>query len=219
MTQAYPLHWPDGWPRTPANKRQPTRFASHGRQEVRDASGRVTAYKAERRDLTVAAAMRRISDQLEWLGASDIVLSSNLEQRLDGQPRSNRPEPADCGIAVYFKRKGEPVSMACDKWNTCAGNIAAIAGHVDAIRRMERYGVGSLDRIFKGYAALPPPGHVHQREWWKVLGFAAPVTADLSDAEAAYRRLARERHPDAGGSQAQMAELNAAIADARKAFQ
>jgi len=40
--------------------------------------------------------------------------------------------------------------------------------------------------------------------------------ANLADCERAYRKLARGSHPDAGGSVAEMARLNAAIAEARK---
>jgi curved DNA-binding protein CbpA len=44
----------------------------------------------------------------------------------------------------------------------------------------------------------------------------APKERDASREaiEAAYKRLARQRHPDAGGSDALMAELNAARAKA-----
>lgn len=47
------------------------------------------------------------------------------------------------------------------------------------------------------------------RQWRGVLGLGhGPVTR--AQVEAAYRRLARERHPDLGGSNAAMVELNAA---------
>jgi hypothetical protein len=59
---------------------------------------------------------------------------------------------------VYFKLHGKDRVLACDKWDRVADNIAAIAAHIDAIRRQDRYGVGTIDQAFAGYSALPPPG-------------------------------------------------------------
>lgn len=69
-----------------------------------------------------------------------------------------------------------------------------------------------------GFQALPPPEQ--KRPWRDVLEVrnldcSVPSVA-LAGAEASYRTLARERHPDNGGSNEMMAELNAAIADARR---
>lgn len=216
MTETYPLAWPQGWARTAASARQESKFHTVGTQHSSGPNG--GSWKVTR-PLTIEAAMRRLSDELERLGAREIVLSSNLERRLDGQPRSSQRSPADPGIAVYFKRKGQPIVLACDRWTTCAGNIAAIAGHIDAIRRMERYGVGSLDRVFTGYAALPAPGQKAKRQWWVVLGMQERPTG-IDSAESLYRIMARRYHPDNKdtGSTAMMAEINAAIADARTEF-
>ena len=62
--------------------------------------------------------------------------------------------------------------------------------------------------VFEGFAALPP-----RTPWYEVLG--VPADCPLSAAEVAYRQLARVRHPDCGGSEHEMAELNAAIEEAR----
>lgn len=52
--------------------------------------------------------------------------------------------------------------------------------------------------------------------WWEILGVTA--NASLESAEAAYRTLARKHHPDRPeGNMARMQEINAAIAEARKA--
>lgn len=165
--------------------------------------------------------MRRLSDELERLEARNIILSSNLERRLDGQPRSNQQMPDDPGVACYFTRNKQPMVLACDAWIEPAGNIAAIAGHIECIRAMDRYGVGTLDRVFTGYAALPAPGTTANRPWWRVLGLDGPITGDtaLPHCEFLYRKLAKERHPDAPtGSTYMMAELNEAIAEARRAL-
>lgn len=209
---AFPLAWPFGWPRTLAGRRDAAPF--HTTTKIVYPSG---GSGTRRRDITVEAARRRLSDELDKLGAREVILSTNIEMRLDGQPRSNRRDPDDPGIAVYFKRKDQPIVMACDRWDTCAGNIAAIAGHIEAIRRIERYGVGSLDRVFTGYAALPAPGEHAKRPWWNVLGFES-MPADIETVTISYKSLARRHHPDAGGNSTEMAELTAAMAEARAAL-
>lgn len=119
-------------------------------------------------------------------------------------PRSGQPEPTDPGAAVYFKLKGKPRCLACDKWARVADNIAALAQHIDALRRIERYGVGTMEQAFAGYAALPPS----PSDWWIVLG--VPQEATDAQIDDAYRQLARKSHPDAGGSHSEMARINAA---------
>lgn len=199
MTEAYPLAWPAGRPRTPAGQRRRTQFKTR-----REGNGWL-------KSITVAVARERLSRELERLGARYTVLSTNMELRLDGQPRSDRAEPSDPGVALYFRLGDKPHCMPCDKWDTVGGNIAAIAGHIEALRAIERYGVQSLEEAFSGFVALPEPGN---RPWRDVLECRnQAVTLDL--VEAMYRRLARERHPDLGGSDEMMAELNAAIESAR----
>ena len=62
--------------------------------------------------------------------------------------------PDDPGVAVYFQLHDKERVLACDKWDTVADNIAAIAAHIDGIRRQDRYGVGTIDQAFAGYSAL-----------------------------------------------------------------
>lgn len=204
---AYPLAWPAGWPRTPAaSRRDPPWFSTvHGTYPN---GGRMT----RRRNITVADARSRLADELGRLGAHGCILSTNMPLRQDGQPRSDRSEPADPGAAVYFTLKRRPIALACDRWRTVAGNIAALAAHIGALRGMDRWGVGSVEQAFTGYAALPAPADPD--DWRTILG--RPRT--LAEADEAYRREARIRHPDNGGSNAAMAALNLAIAAARKEF-
>lgn len=197
MTQAYPLQWPH-WVKRTASRQN---AAFHKKVDT----GRGWS---QSKLLTVADARTRLQDELDRLGARSAVLSTNCELRLDGQPRSDS-NPADPGVAVYFLLKGKQMCMPCDKWGRVADNIAAIAGHIDAIRKIERYGVQSVDEAFAGFVALPPP-----LQWRDI--FQVPVDADLAAGEKAYRDLARRHHPDNGGSTLKMAELNQARYAMRK---
>lgn len=152
---------------------------------------------------SVAVARERLQREVDLLGARGVILSTNVELRLDGQPRSDRSEPSDPGVALYFKLKGKDTVLACDRWTRVADNIIAIAKHIEAIRGMDRWGVGSLDQVFTGYQALPAP-----EQWWQVLGVSEG--ASVADIDAAYRAAAPKAHPDRGGSDAAMARLNAA---------
>jgi hypothetical protein len=191
MTQAYPLQWPAGWPR--AASRKTARFS----QKVHN--GRWNETKV----VTVAVAMDRLQTELDLLRASYATLSTNVETRLDGRPRSGQSEPGDPGVAVYFRLNGKDMALACDKWDRVADNITAIAKHIEALRGMDRWGVGTAAQAFAGYEALAAP-----EQWWEVLGVTQNATA--VEINAAYRAKARAAHPDTGGSDAAMARLNAA---------
>jgi hypothetical protein len=196
---AYPLQWPTGRPRTSPSARQ------YGRFNKKQHNGRWN----ETKSLSVADALGRLQDELDRIGARYPVISTNLEPRLDGLPRSGQPEPVDPGVALYFDLKGEPHCLPCDTYTRVADNIAAIAKHIEATRAIERYGVASIREMFAGFAALPPPGGAESQLWWKVLG--VEPTASEDQIQAAYRKRAVEFHPDRpGGSAAAMAELNAA---------
>jgi len=188
MSEAYPLQWPTGWPRT--SRPRTSTFGTTSRSSYKKA-------------LTVADARDRLSEQLELIRARYVTLSTNLELRLDGQPRSGQRDPDDKGVAVYFQLAGKDTVLACDKWSAVADNIAAIAKHIDALRGMDRWGVGTAAQAFAGYQALPEPD-----QWWQILGCGSNAGPD--EITAAYRGLARKAHPDTGGSDWAMARLNAA---------
>lgn len=206
-TTRYPLSWPAGWKRTTPSARQRADFSRVVKQ-LDPATGHTR--RAGSRPLTVYDALQRITRELTLLGAVDETLSTNVAVRIDGLPRSGQAEPTDPGAAVYFKLAGKPTVLACDRWTRVADNIAAIAQHIDALRRIDRYGVGTLAQAFAGYAALPPAAE----EWWVVLGVSP--NASLEGVEIAFRELARAAHPDAGGSHDAMARLNRARGEARR---
>lgn len=204
MTTAYPLAWPQGKPRRTHGARKVGKFST-----AKNCPGQTwRSYES----VSIAEATRRLQAELDRIGAGQAVLSSNLELRLDGSPRSGQAEPIDPGVAVYFQLAGKPHCLPCDTYTRAADNIAAVAAHIEATRAIERHGVASIAEMFTGFQALPAPGST---PWWRVL--QVPETAPLSEAEAAFRKLAAERHPDLGGSDAMMADLNRARDEARKA--
>lgn len=187
----YPLAWPAGRPRTKVRKQG--------------------SFRAYDRTITVTAAISRLNDEIDRLGGRYPILSTMLETRMDGTPYLNRGMPADPGACLYFQLKGEPYALACDTFTDLAQNIAALAGHIEATRRITRYGVATASETLRAFHALPPPiiTEPPPKPWHEVFG-VVPGVVDASDIEALYRTKARKAHPDAGGSEAAMAELNRA---------
>lgn len=164
--------------------------------------------------LSVSDATHRVLDSLERMGLDedDVVISTNLELRLDGWPRSGQREPDDPGAAVYWRSGKATRCMAIDQYIRVADNLAAIASTLEAMRAIERHGGAAiLDRAFTGFTALPAPA-----QWWHVLGFDTTAGLSLDQVEHRYRELAMQRHPDRGGSADQMAELTWAREQARE---
>lgn len=201
-TSAYPLQWPA--------TRQRTKAPRDGAFNKKINNGRYI----ETKNLSVSDALSRLQHEVDRLGARQYVLSSNLETRLDGLPRSGQAEPKDSGVALYFHIGDKPHCLPCDTYNRVADNIAAIAKHIEATRAIERYGVATISEMFSGFVALPPPGA--KLSWREVLGFAPQQFPTKSVLETAFRAAARRAHPDAGGTDAQMEEVLSARAEAYK---
>jgi hypothetical protein len=208
--ERYPLQWPAGWPRTPYSARRRAKF-SHKSTEMRsNGSGGTWAVQASCQ-LSIATAIRRLEGEMRRLHAQDWLISSNVPTRLDGMPFAKAGNPADPGVAVYFRfgATREPRVLACDAWDRVADNIAAVAGHVDALRKIDRYGVGSLEQAFAGYAALPANTAA---DWRAVFGFPKDSRPTKAQVNVKFQELARSAHPDRGGSHEQMARLTEARA-------
>lgn len=207
----YPLQWPAGWKRTPAASRTYGRFNTKKTEYRSFGGGRQHAVQRTAY-VTINEATQRLLAELERMGVhdDDVVISSNLQLRLDGLPRSGQAQPADPGVAVYWRDGKQDRCMAIDLYTAVEQNIAALAATIDAMRAIERHGGAAiLDRAFTGFTALPAPIVAGMaRPWWEVLGVARDATRDQINT--AYRRLASEAHPDKGGTAERMAEINRA---------
>lgn len=190
--QAYPLQWPEGWPRTPSDRRGGSRFGKNiGFNQI-----------------------SKLQNELRLLGAQNVVISSNVPLRQDGLPYASETKRRydDPGVAVYFTLKGKALSMARDRYSTPWENIRSLILAIDAIRSIERHGGSTMmERAFAGFAAIAPPDW--KKPWREVFGVTPDWRGDIS---ALYREKARNRHPDAGGNDQLMAELNVAYQEARR---
>lgn len=180
VIEAYPLTWPTGRPRTKFPDR--SNF-----------------------DVALGRAIQDVRAEVDRLGGRGLIISSNLPLRRDGLPYATSSQPADRGVAVYFKYKGKPMCFACDRWQAVEDNMRAIAKTIDALRGISRWGTGDMiEQAFTGFTALPAP-----ESWWQVLELTGP-DASPSTIEDAHRRLAMKHHPDRGGDTEKMARINRA---------
>ncbi len=189
----YPLYWPLQHPRSTARRR--------------------ALFQVD-----FMTARTHLMGELDRLSARDVVLSSNIPTRRDGLPMVPDREPVDPGVAVYFARRARslpgqlsdfrPFVIACDQFERVRWNLRAIGATIEALRSIERHGTTSmLEQAFSGFAALPMST---SRPWREVLGFGPErVTADLIRAR--LFELAKEHHPDVGGSAERMTEINVAV--------
>lgn len=191
-TSAYPLHWPDGWRRARLQDRVRANFNS--RQDTG------ASYRTKRK-LTINEGTTRVLDALRKMGIGDynVIVSTNMPVRGDGLPYSNRREPEDCGAAVYWRESNRQAyqCIAIDKYDRLADNLAAIAGTLDSLRAIERWGGASiLERATAGLKELPSSAS-GALAWWVVLQVDHNARPD--DVRAAYQRARKEAHPDHGG--------------------
>lgn len=197
MTVAYPLQWPEGWPRTPSSKRRDSRNR-WGKGEGN-----------RRRPWTFTEARDELFSELERYGAKNLILSTNFRLTQYGLPSKSFGVPDDQGVVVYFTYNNKQMVMAQDGHTRAEENLRAVALVLKYLRGVADLGGGTMmEKAFAGFEALPAPGQPSARSWWQILG----VSEAASEAEinAAFRDKAKSSHPDGGGSHDHMAELNAA---------
>jgi hypothetical protein len=119
-------------------------------------------------------------------------------------------------VAVYWADPDSGVQqcMAIDIYDSVAGNLAAVAATVDAMRSIERHGGAQiLKRAFSGFTALPSSTTTALSAEQAALVVARRMSSVVGGPEAAARRVLAEReyardavriaamktHPDNGG--------------------
>lgn len=216
MARTYPLDWPSTHDRTDSLDRRRSRFKS-----------------------SRSASFVMLRDELARFGAENIIVSSDMKQRQDGGGfLSSQSEPADPGIVARFQWGGRPFIIACDGYNSVAGNLRAVQETIAAMRAIDRHGsTRLLEQAVSGFSALPPAAGdpvVTARPWWEVFdiaglgGFsieeiASDSTNPLREAvlkvvESVYRDIVRKNHPDRDHDPTVLIEAGAAIQSAREAL-
>lgn len=113
---------------------------------------------------------------------------------------------ADRAVSVTFTA-GKHVNrtVTVDRFERPVDNLWALAVGLDDIRLNELRGLDDVAR--QVYQALPAP--TKRRDPYEVLGVRPDAPAEV--VEASYKALAKRLHPDVGGSDEAMRELNEAM--------
>lgn len=169
MTEAFPLTWPAGWPRS--NHQSFGKFkTSHGN------------------------AVNGLIGELLLMRAQNVVISTNVSLNRYGLPYANKSQPADTGVAVYFTLDGVQKCFPCDKWKRVEDNIHAIELTISALRGIERWGSKNMvDAAFQGFKALPEhtAPNEEKKRYFQGMKKAEAITI--------FKELAKKMHPDLGG--------------------
>lgn len=173
MTTAYPLSWPDAFPR--ASKREGGQFKT-----------------------TLAGALKNVQDSLRRFAVDsktpleNVVISSNVTLGAN--------VPADPGVAIWFRWGDMPVCIAVDRYTRVEANLQAIH-HIIEARRVElRHGTLALvQATFRGFLALP--SQTNRKPWHEVL--AVNPDTQRPAVEANYKTLRARWHPDRDGGDAE----------------
>lgn len=145
--------------------------------------------------------------------------------RLDGRPRAHAVAEHP-GVIFSLDSKHGPLSYPCDTFTSWQDNLRAVALALEALRKVDRYGVTKRGEQYRGFLAIEataaPAGFASTAE---ALGFLGTFI-DLGSAEMiviagaparALRRAQRVTHPDTGGDAATFQRVSLAEAKLREA--
>lgn len=148
-----------------------------------------------------SSTIETLERELEQLGADDVLLQMEVTKRdirNDGWIRADA-RPKGPGIILTFESKHGPLSYPCDTFTDWQANVRAVALSLEALRKVDRYGVTRRGEQYSGFTRLAAKidGGPHE-----VLAKHSGLTEDevRADPKRAYRRAAMNTHPDRGGS-------------------
>lgn len=101
-----------------------------------------------------------LAREVAHLGGRSLVLEIEVEERHlrnDGWLYANA-SPEGPGVIVNFDSKHGPLRYPCDTFAHWHENVRAVALALEALRKVDRYGVTSFGEQYRGFTALPAPG-------------------------------------------------------------
>lgn len=143
-----------------------------------------------------------LTHELAAIRARDIVLMLDIDEsdlRLDLSALRSRTTPRSPAVALALSSptKGD-LLFGCNRFRDHQDNVRAIALSLEALRKVERFGMVQSNEPYVGWAVLPPV----DEDWVTILAEWSGLTpaAVRVDPQAAYRLAAVATHPDKGGA-------------------
>ncbi|WP_219924430.1 hypothetical protein [Nocardioides campestrisoli] len=161
------------------------------------------------------ASERLLLAEVKHLQGRDLVLELDIREqdlRLDGTLRANA-RPASPAVRVAFESVHGPLTYATDRFSSWYDNARAIALGLEALRKVDRYGITKRGEQYSGWKALPagramPASHMTRDDALGVFGVwgralpalpaipAEHVNTDPDSLRGMYRSARRAAHPD-----------------------
>lgn len=154
--------------------------------------------------------------ELGYLEAKNVIFQVALREddfrKYDGQPKTNS-RASHPGVILAFDSKYGPLKYATDTFTDFQDNVRAIALGLEALRKVDRYGITKRGEQYTGWKALPASTQPAMSTeaaarfiafWGRPIGVSedAAFGRVLRDSDAlriAYRTAAGNLHPDRGG--------------------
>jgi hypothetical protein len=121
------------------------------------------ARKRSQFSATYGDTMNLVAAELGHLKAKAVVLLMALKAediRNDGRPRANA-RPSHPGVILAFDTPRGQMRFPCDRFDLWEDNLRAIALSLEALRKVDRYGVTKRAEQYTAWQALPPPNGDH----------------------------------------------------------
>lgn len=115
--------------------------------------------------------MELLERELEKLGARSAVIELALterEIRLDGWPRAEA-RPSHPGVVISFESKHGPLRYGTDAFPHWQANVRAVALGLEALRKVDRYGIGKRGEQYQGWRQLTAGPVMTQEDAEKLL--------------------------------------------------
>lgn len=148
---------------------------------------------------------------IRWVLQMDVPAS---QIRNDGEVYA-RATPRSPAVRVAFESRHGALLYATDRFTHWQANVRAIALSLEALRKVDRYGVAGAGEQYRGWTAISNWPAEMSRE--QAAEFIAHWAGDLEPAHVlaypkdAFRLAAKRAHPDVTGDDGDtMARLNAA---------
>lgn len=145
--------------------------------------------------------------ELTQLGASNGVIlvdCSELDIRLDGTYPKADARVGYPGVVVAFDSTHGPLKYVADRFRAWQDNVRAIALGLEALRKVDRYGITSRGEQYTGWAALPAGEGSGPSTFAEAVAFVAEHSGSTEEQVTASPRTAwlvaaKRLHPDQGG--------------------
>lgn len=145
--------------------------------------------------------LERLDRELGRLGAHSVVIQIAIredEVRNDGLPRSTA-RPSGPGVIISFESRHGPLRYGTAEFANWQANLRAIALGLEALRKVERYGIGKRGEQYQGWRQLEAGnGNMRKRG------------ADLIAEHGGVVEALKATHPDHGGDQEDFLAVQAA---------